>query len=324
MVVSNRTILRITRMKMNTFLLGIVLGLVSGVLLTVFISQEDSLRRVWRSVEELQSSPAGALPSNVLTDAPRRLDGRYSASGVRENRISTSAISQWAPSVERKDWVQQEQRTSARNDDVVGQVHQSLIPLEQNHVHPRSSGRDVSVSLAESAERQDQPQHSSSEQEAYARNAQNQPPHLSIERNDSTQGSAARCDKYGPCHQDKQRSAKVNHGRPVLNGDSPLCNVTGQCPWDVVIVGAGMTGVVLADLYARVAKRRVLVLDRRDHLGGDCFSQVDHVTGIRVQKYVPLLVVLFSFRSVPFALILILSLSSYVHCRGDRGNRMLS
>ena len=54
---------------------------------------------------------------------------------------------------------------------------------------------------------------------------------------------------------------------------------------DVLIVGAGLSGATLADHFARVSHRKVLVLDKRDHIGGNVYDYVDDQTGIRVGKY---------------------------------------
>jgi UDP-galactopyranose mutase len=54
---------------------------------------------------------------------------------------------------------------------------------------------------------------------------------------------------------------------------------------DVLIVGAGLTGATLAEHFARVLGRQVLVIDKREHLAGNVYDFVDPVSGIRVGKY---------------------------------------
>ena len=54
---------------------------------------------------------------------------------------------------------------------------------------------------------------------------------------------------------------------------------------DVVIVGAGLSGATLAEHFARVLNRSVLVIDKRDHIGGNVYDYADKTTGIRVGKY---------------------------------------
>lgn len=55
--------------------------------------------------------------------------------------------------------------------------------------------------------------------------------------------------------------------------------------YDVCIVGAGLSGAVLAERHSNVHGHKVLVLEKRDHIGGNCYDYVDKETGIRVSKY---------------------------------------
>ncbi|WP_420460037.1 UDP-galactopyranose mutase [Neolewinella sp.] len=52
---------------------------------------------------------------------------------------------------------------------------------------------------------------------------------------------------------------------------------------DIVIIGAGISGAVLAERYANAGKR-VTVLERRDHIAGNCYDYIDD-NGILVSKY---------------------------------------
>lgn len=52
---------------------------------------------------------------------------------------------------------------------------------------------------------------------------------------------------------------------------------------DIVIVGAGISGAVLAQQYASIGKR-VTVIERRDHIAGNCYDYYDD-NGILVSKY---------------------------------------
>jgi UDP-galactopyranose mutase len=56
--------------------------------------------------------------------------------------------------------------------------------------------------------------------------------------------------------------------------------------YDIVIVGAGITGCTLAERFARAAGRRVLVLEKRPHIGGNCYDYHD-AAGILVPAYGP-------------------------------------
>lgn len=56
--------------------------------------------------------------------------------------------------------------------------------------------------------------------------------------------------------------------------------------YDLVVVGSGFFGLTVAE---RMANRglRVLVLERRPHIGGNAYSEVDEETGIEVHTYGP-------------------------------------
>ena len=56
--------------------------------------------------------------------------------------------------------------------------------------------------------------------------------------------------------------------------------------WDVVIVGAGITGITLAERLANVYGKKVLIIEKRDHIGGNCFDYTNR-RGILVSKYGP-------------------------------------
>jgi len=55
--------------------------------------------------------------------------------------------------------------------------------------------------------------------------------------------------------------------------------------YDVLVVGAGITGLTIAERCASVGKR-VLVVDRRSHFGGNCFDEYDE-RGCLVHRYGP-------------------------------------
>ena len=54
--------------------------------------------------------------------------------------------------------------------------------------------------------------------------------------------------------------------------------------YDIVIVGAGISGATLAERYASQQNKKVLVIEKRDHIGGNCFDYYDEA-GILVSKY---------------------------------------
>lgn len=55
--------------------------------------------------------------------------------------------------------------------------------------------------------------------------------------------------------------------------------------YDFIIVGAGFYGSVMAERIANDLNRRVLVIEKRDHIGGNCYSTIDPDTGIEYHKY---------------------------------------
>lgn len=56
--------------------------------------------------------------------------------------------------------------------------------------------------------------------------------------------------------------------------------------YDAVVVGAGFSGSVVSERLASAGKR-VLVIEQRAHVGGNCYEQHDWQTGILVHKYGP-------------------------------------
>jgi UDP-galactopyranose mutase len=54
---------------------------------------------------------------------------------------------------------------------------------------------------------------------------------------------------------------------------------------DLLVVGAGFFGLTVAERVAARLGRRVLVLERREHIGGNAFSEPDPQTGIEVHRY---------------------------------------
>lgn len=55
--------------------------------------------------------------------------------------------------------------------------------------------------------------------------------------------------------------------------------------YDVCVIGAGLTGAVISEQYANKLNKTVLVVEKRNHIGGRCYDFVDEETNIRVNKY---------------------------------------
>ncbi|QIX25934.1 UDP-galactopyranose mutase [Nocardioides sp. JQ2195] len=54
---------------------------------------------------------------------------------------------------------------------------------------------------------------------------------------------------------------------------------------DLVVVGSGFFGLTIAERCANVLGLKVLVLERRHHLGGNAYSERNEETGVEVHKY---------------------------------------
>jgi len=56
--------------------------------------------------------------------------------------------------------------------------------------------------------------------------------------------------------------------------------------YDILVIGCGFVGSVVAYLAAKDNKR-VLIMERRNHIAGNMYDEADSATGITVQKYGP-------------------------------------
>ena len=55
--------------------------------------------------------------------------------------------------------------------------------------------------------------------------------------------------------------------------------------FDLFVVGSGFFGLTIAERVATQLDKRVLVVDRRQHIGGNAYSEPEPETGIEVHKY---------------------------------------
>ncbi|BAW03412.1 UDP-galactopyranose mutase [Nocardia seriolae] len=61
--------------------------------------------------------------------------------------------------------------------------------------------------------------------------------------------------------------------------------MTVASPFDLIVVGSGFFGLTIAERTANLLGKRVLVVERRYHLGGNAYSEPDPETGIEIHKY---------------------------------------
>ncbi|WP_433267205.1 UDP-galactopyranose mutase [Actinosynnema sp. CS-041913] len=55
--------------------------------------------------------------------------------------------------------------------------------------------------------------------------------------------------------------------------------------YDLIVVGSGFYGLTVAERAASQLDKRVLVLERREHIGGNAYSEAEPETGIEVHRY---------------------------------------
>ena len=56
--------------------------------------------------------------------------------------------------------------------------------------------------------------------------------------------------------------------------------------YDCLVIGAGFAGAVTAGELARRGNKKVLVLERRDHIGGNAYDRLDRY-GVLIHQYGP-------------------------------------
>ena len=55
--------------------------------------------------------------------------------------------------------------------------------------------------------------------------------------------------------------------------------------YDVIVVGAGLSGVVIAEQFSSKLNKKILIVDKRDHIAGNCYDYIDTKTDILMNKY---------------------------------------
>lgn len=90
----------------------------------------------------------------------------------------------------------------------------------------------------------------------------------------------------GVCGRDPIREAGEESDAPLPLPEAVRTGDLASLPEevDVLIVGAGLSGATLAERLSSKLGLSSLIVDKRDHLGGNCFDYVEE-HGIRVSKY---------------------------------------
>ncbi len=72
-----------------------------------------------------------------------------------------------------------------------------------------------------------------------------------------------------------------------VSADTNSTDITNEAHsgFDLVVVGSGFFGLTVAERAAEQLGKRVLVLERRDHIGGNAYSEPEPETGIEVHRY---------------------------------------
>jgi UDP-galactopyranose mutase len=55
--------------------------------------------------------------------------------------------------------------------------------------------------------------------------------------------------------------------------------------YDVLIIGCGLSGVVIAERFANILNKKVLIIEKREHIGGNVYDYIDEDTNILMSKY---------------------------------------
>jgi UDP-galactopyranose mutase len=71
----------------------------------------------------------------------------------------------------------------------------------------------------------------------------------------------------------------------VIQGAPLPSGAVTYAGYDLVVVGSGFFGLTVAERAAAELDKRVLVLERRSHIGGNAYSEPEPETGIEIHRY---------------------------------------
>src|ERR1700683_1302085 len=63
------------------------------------------------------------------------------------------------------------------------------------------------------------------------------------------------------------------------------CDASIFCNADLIIVGSGFLGLTIAERAASELGLRVAIIEKRQHIGGNAWSETDPSTGIEIHRY---------------------------------------
>ena len=52
-----------------------------------------------------------------------------------------------------------------------------------------------------------------------------------------------------------------------------------------LIIGCGLSGATIAERIATTLNEKVIIIDKRPHIGGNCYDYIDEESKIRMNKY---------------------------------------
>ncbi|MBC2681451.1 UDP-galactopyranose mutase [Corynebacterium anserum] len=61
--------------------------------------------------------------------------------------------------------------------------------------------------------------------------------------------------------------------------------MSGNGKYDLIVVGSGFFGLTVAERAASQKNARVLIVEKRNHIGGNAYSEAEPETGIEIHKY---------------------------------------
>ena len=64
--------------------------------------------------------------------------------------------------------------------------------------------------------------------------------------------------------------------------------------YDIIVVGAGLSGVVIAEQFSSKLNKKILIVDKREHIAGNCYDYIDSQTNILMIKYLVKILLLVS------------------------------